>query len=617
MQTEGRSIRGLVTRWPFGPRGLRVGAGVVLAWALCGALPCAKAWAQDPPAPPEAASQRVERAAVSFAKRAVVSAHPEASRAGWQVLLAGGNAVDAAIAMQFALAVVEPQSSGLGGGGFAVVFDGRQVRAFDGRESAPAGIGPDVFMPDGIEMGFEAARRSPHSVGVPGLVPLLQKLHQQQGSRPWAELLAPAIKLAQEGFAISARLHRLLQSDPLLRDDEQARALFYTPSGDALPVGYVLRNPELAWVLQQVAAQGSQALQSGPVAQALLGRIGAGERGGSAMTLDDLGRYAVREDYALCFGWVALPKSRLCGAPPPSSGTLAVGQILNQLEYAALPWRELPQGAAWWHGYVESARLAFADRAAYVGDPAMVSAPPGGWQSLLQAAYLRRRAQGLGAQRSPRAEPGQPGASPLSWGSMPDQPEYGTTHLGVVDGQGRAVALTSSIESAFGSRRMVNTGQGRVGGFLLNHQLTDFALNPRDEQGRLLANAPGPGKRPRSSMTPLLVLDRQARVSMVLGSAGGPFIIHHVAQALWAMRHWGMTPQAALSLGHVGITAPDGPVWLEAGTEAEGWVVGLRARGHPVRVGDLSSGLSVLARDAQGRWQAGVDPRREGLALGD
>ncbi|MEY2660701.1 MAG: Gamma-glutamyltranspeptidase precursor [Pseudomonadota bacterium] len=595
-----------------------------LALAL-GLLQPPGGWTQTMAPAPEAASARLERTPVGFDRRGVVSAHPEATRAGWQVLRRGGNAVDAAIATQFALAVVEPQSSGLGGGGFAVSFDGRAVSAWDGRETAPAAATSDLFKVGGQAMDFAAARRSPLSVGVPGLVPLLQAMHRREGDRPWAELLDPAIRLAEQGFAITPRLHGLLQSDPLLRDDPQARHLYYTAQGDAQPVGHVLRNPELGWVLRQIAAHGARAMQDGAVAQALLRRINAGEPGGSPMSAADLSADRVRVHPALCFAWAGLPQSRLCGAPPPTSGTVALGQMLNLIEMAPTRARTLPRGAPWWHTYIESARLAFADRAAYIGDPASVGAPSGGWEVLWAPKYLQARAQQMGNRRMPVAEPGQPEAVNTSFGQMPDQAEYGTTHLSVVDGQGRAVVLTSSLESAFGARRMVNTGQGRAGGFLLNHQLTDFALNPSDETGRPLANAPGAGKRPRSSMSPLLVLSRDAaadgpareRVSMLLGSAGGPFIIHHVAQALWAMAHWGLGPQAAVSLGHVGLTAPQGVVWLEKGTEAVDFESELSALGHPVRLGEISSGLHVLMRDATGRWQAGVDPRREGMALGD
>ena len=572
---------------------------------------------------PEASSGRTERGAASFAQRAVVSAHPEATRAGWRVLRAGGHAVDAAVATQFALAVVEPQSSGLGGGGFAVVYDGQQVWALDGREAAPQRADADLLVVQGQALDFEAARRSPRSVGVPGLVPLLHALHARHGRRPWASLLTPAIELAERGFAMTPRLHRLLQDDPLLRLDAQARALFYAPDGQAKPVGSLLRNPELAWLLRQVAAHGPLALQRPAVSRALLARIGAGQTEGSSMTLHDLRDYPVRVTPALCFAWSALPAGRLCGPPPPSSGTIAVGQILQLLDSTHLPWRPLALGPEWLHGYIEASRLAYADRAAHVGDPALVVAPPGGWGSLLQADYLRERAAPLGPQRLPRVEPGQPGGVPLASGPMSDQIEHGTTHLSVVDGKGHAVALSSSLESAFGARRMVNTGQGRAGGFLLNHQLTDFALRPRDPQGRLLANAPGPSKRPRSSMTPMLVLQAPGseggpeQVSLVLGSAGGPMIIHHVAQTLWAMGRWGLSANEAATLPRFGLTDPSGPVWLEANTALVDWADALRARGHAVRTAEMTSGLHLLARDPSGRWQAGVDPRREGWALGD
>ena len=341
------------------------------------------------------------------------------------------------------------------------------------------------------------------------------------------------------------------------------------------------------------------------------------------MTAHDLQTYAVRVGPALCFEWSGWHGAQVCGMPPPSSGTLAVGQMLGMLQ--ALPPRLQASGpgALWAHVQSEVARLAFADRAAWVGDPLQVAPPAGDWLSLLDPDYLRQRASVIGDTRLHPIEAGHPRGAALSWGLMPEQSEYGTTHLNAVDDQGMAVAMTSSIESAFGSRRMVNSGQGRVGGFLLNHELTDFSMSPSDDQGRPVANAPGPGKRPRSSMTPLLVLNRSAepccalRVQLALGSAGGPFIIHHVAQALWAMAHWHWSAQEASNMPRWGITDASGPIWLESGTEAQNWAPALRERGHPVRVRELSSGMHLLVRDTQGRWQSGIDPRREGRALGE
>lgn len=590
------------------------GAAAWLLGSLC--------WAQPSPlsAVPEGASRRVERTEVRFSQRGVVSAHGLATEAGHWALQQGGNAVDAAIATQWALSVVEPQSSGLGGGGFAVIWAQGRAWALDGREAAPRASTPQLFVESGRVMGFEQARASPLSVGVPGLVALLHDMHQRWGRLPWTRLLEPAMRLAGSGFAVGPRLHGLLQSDPLLRQDPEARAMFYREDGSPVPVGTLVRNPELAWVFKRIAEQGTQAMTDGPVAEALLQRIGAGRPEGSHMTLSDLQSHRVRVTEALCFDWAALPAAQICGMPPPSSGTLAVGQMLGILEAAPNGVGHVPYGPGWAHAQSEAARLAFADRATWVGDPSEVQPPAGDWRSLLHPRYLQHRAGALSSRRMLQAPPGQPAEGPLSWGLMPEQSEYGTTHLNVVDEQGMAVALTSSIESAFGSRRMVNTGQGRRGGFLLNHQLTDFALSPHDESGRPVANAPGPGKRPRSSMTPLLVLrsgSQGMQVDMALGSAGGPFIIHHVAQSLWAMAHWDHGPQQAAALPRWGITDPMGPIWLEAGSDAELWAHALMALGHPVRVRELSSGLHLLVRHGAGGWRAGVDPRREGLALGD
>jgi gamma-glutamyltranspeptidase/glutathione hydrolase len=346
------------------------------------------------------------------------------------------------------------------------------------------------------------------------------------------------------------------------------------------------------------------------------------------MTDQDLKAYSVRIEPALCWDWPTrgsdpVPEWTLCGAPPPASGTLAVGQILGLLEAGPAAWHGLPLSADWAHAYTEAARLAFADRAQYVADPAWVQPPDGSWSSLLRPDYLRDRAKSLGPLRQDLVKPGHPGGAALTWGQMPEQPEAGTTHLNVIDGRGMAISMTHSIESAFGSRKMVNTGQGRLGGFLLNHQLTDFALNPKDARGQWVANAPGPSKRPRSSMTPLLVFSRHpndpARRELVLalGSAGGPFIIHHVAQTLWTLRHGTGSAQASTEMPRWGITDAQGPIWLEANTQAQTWATELQRAGHVVRVGQLNSGVQLLVRDGQGAWAAGSDPRREGLALGD
>ena len=608
---HGRLVRGSLMIWGW--------------WMLVLLSGCIQAPLSSPEQP-EAPSGWQTRPEVQFTHRTVVSAHALATQAGWLVLQQGGNAVDAAVAAQFALAVVEPQSSGLGGGGFAVVHDGRATWSYDGRETAPSHVDENLFVVQGRSMDFDAARLSPLSVGVPGTVSLLWQLHQRQGRLPWGPLLEPAIALAEQGFAISPRLHELLQNDPWLRQDPQARALFYQPDGEAKTIGSWLRNPELGWVLRQIAQHGPNAVLQGPVAQAMLRRIQAGQIHGSSMTEQDLRHYAVRVEPALCGTWTSrstMPAWTLCGPPPPASGTLAVGQILGLLEAGPRQWHDLPLGADWAHAYTEAARLAFADRAQYVADPTFAPPPAGEWGSLWSSSYLKDRARSLSERRQKGVEPGRPMGGSLTWGSMPDQPEAGTTHLNVVDGQGMAVSMTHSIESAFGSRKMVNTGRGRLGGFLLNHQLTDFALNPRDAQGQLVANAPGPGKRPRSSMTPLLVFQphpsdpSQHELVLALGSAGGPFIIHHVAQTLWALRHGSSPAQAVTELPRWGITDAQGPIWLEAHTPAASWSAPLQLKGHAVRVGPLTSGVQLLMRQAQGAWTAGADPRREGLALGD
>jgi gamma-glutamyltranspeptidase/glutathione hydrolase len=406
----------------------------------------------------------------------------------------------------------------------------------------------------------------------------------------------------------------LLRADPHLRQDPAAAAYFYDAEGQPWPVGHLLSNPELARLLSDIAAHGSRALLEGPVAQAIVDKVRSHPTNPGRISLADLAVYQPRQREALCFDHEVPPARvyRLCGFPPPSSGAIAIGQILGLLQQtpaAALPPGAdgLP-GADWLHYYTEAARLAFADRAQHVADPDFVAPPAGSWTSLLAPDYLARRARLIGEQSMKVAQPGRPEDKAVSFAPMPDQPEYGTSHISIVDSRGHAVAMTSTIEDAFGSRQLVR-------GFLLNNQLTDFSFAPRDAQGQPVANRVEAGKQPRSSMSPTLVFDRSdGRLLMSAGSPGGALIIHYTAKTLWGSLHWGLNAQQAINLPNFGTL--NGPTLLEDKRFSPATIDALKARGHEVRTMEMTSGLQAIER-VPGGFFGGADPRREGIVMGD
>ncbi len=574
---------------------------------------------------PETASGITAKGGWTFREQAVAAANPLASEAGLDILRAGGSAVDAAIAVQMVLTLVEPQSSGIGGGAFLLHHDGQRVQAYDGRETAPAAADERLFLgPDGKPLPFMTAVVGGRPVGVPGTVSMLALAHRAHGKLPWARLFEPAIRLAEDGFEVSPRLHTLLAAETALRAEPVAAAYFYRPDGTPHPVGHVLKNPELAAVLRLIATQGPAALHQGPVAQAIVDKVRRHPTNPGRLSLQDLQAYMPKEREALCMDHVTPARPvRICGFPPPSSGALAVGQILGLL--ARTPHAGLPlgpdglPGAEALHSYMEASRLAFADRAQYVADPDYVAAPGGRWESLLDPAYLDQRARLIGPQRAPQVTPGRPGGVRLAWAPMPEQPEYGTSHISIVDRYGNALAMTTTIEAGFGSRLMVTTDPTRPGGFLLNNELTDFSFVPADGQGRPVANRVEPGKRPRSSMSPTLVFDaRTGQTLMSAGSPGGALIIHFTAKTLLGTLHQDLGPQAAIDLPNFGTTG--GPVMLEEKRFPAATVQALREKGHTVHEAAMTSGLQALQRgEAYGRpvWLGGADPRREGIVAGD
>lgn len=566
------------------------------------------------PVQPEGSSGYTEKPGWQTATFAVAAANPLATDAGYQILRAGGSALDAAIAVQMVLTLVEPQSSGIGGGAFLMYFDGKSVEAYDGRETAPAAANENLFIkPDGKPMSFMEGVVGGRSVGVPGVVRMLEQAHKEHGKLPWATLFEPAIRLADQGFQVSPRLNTMLASAQYLRQDPEAAAYFYDRNGQPWPVGHVLRNPELAQVLRNIAAQGSRALLEGPVAQSIVDKVRSHATNPGRISMADLAGYQPRKREPLCHDHAVPPKVyRLCGFPPPSSGAIAIGQIFGIL--ANTPGGTLPLGndglpsADWLHFYTEAARLAFADRAKYVGDPDFVTPPAGSWMSLLSQDYLAGRARQIGNRSMKVAQPGQPEEAQASLAPMPDQPEHGTSHISIVDAQGHAVAMTTTIENVFGSQQMVK-------GFMLNNELTDFSFTPRDAQGNPVANRVQPGKRPRSSMSPTLVFDKATgQLVMTAGSPGGALIIHYTAKTLWGTLHWGLNTQQAINLPNFG--SANGPTLLEEKRFPATTVDALKAKGHVVQELDMTSGLQAIQR-VPGGYFGGADPRREGIVMGD
>ncbi|NBQ90552.1 MAG: gamma-glutamyltransferase family protein [Betaproteobacteria bacterium] len=565
---------------------------------------------------PEAASAWTPREGWAGSRHMVAAANPLATEAGLLILRAGGSAVDAAVAVQMVLGLVEPQSSGLGGGALMLTWNGQRVQAFDGRETAPAGAREDQFLDaQGKPLPLQQAVFGGRAVATPGAVRMLELAHAQHGKLPWARLFEPAIRLAEDGFPVGPRLHRLLELDTLLRRDLRARAFYYQADGSPWPVGHRLRNPALAQVLRQLATQGARALHEGPVARSIARAVQSHPVPGT-MDEADLRGYRALEREPICTSWSS--HLRVCGFPPPSSGHLTLMQILGMLD-AALPPHAGQRGSLtpeWLHHYNEAARLAYADRALYIADPAFVSPPAGRWDSLLQPDYLRQRAALIGPRAATQVEAGRPtGVTVAALAPMPLQMESGTSHISVVDAQGHAVSLTTTIEAQFGARLLVDGGSGLPGGFLLNNQMTDFSLAPRDATGRPIANRVQANKRPRSSMSPTLVFDeRDGRLLMSVGSPGGGMIIHFTAKVLVATQRWGLNVQEAINLPNFVQVA--GPIGLEKGRYPSSFIQQLQIRGHRIEERDLTSGIQAIERTATG-WFGGADPRREGVVRAD
>ncbi len=576
--------------------------------------------AQHSPAAPEAATGHRDKQLVRGARHMVAAANAYAAEAGRNILRRGGSAIDAAIAVQLVLNLVEPQSSGIGGGAFIVHFDasGKTLATYDGRETAPAAATPDRFLKGGRPMRFGEAVGSGLSVGVPGVLAVMEMAHRQHGRLRWADMFEPAIKLATDGFIVSQRLNLLLVEQGVAAFSQGAQRYFFDARGIPWPAGHRLANPEFARTLQTIAADGAHAFYAGPIGAEVVRAIGEAPGPKGDLALADLAGYRAKERPAVC---TTYRRRQVCGMGPPSSGGIAVGQTLALLEpfdlgrgsRGGMPAHSL-------HIIAEAEKLAFADRDRYVADNDITLVPSG----LLDPAYLDGRRPLIHAFTSaPKAVAGTPpGLQKVAYGEDETYEASGTSHISIVDGAGNAVAMTTSIETGFGSRLW-------AAGFLLNNQLTDFSFRPRAADGRPIANRVEPGKRPRSSMSPTLVLDERGDVEAVLGAPGGSRIILYVLKTIIALVDWRLDAQAAAALDNFGSRGStfDFEFTPASATDvlAQPWAIRsplwhalkIKPYGHVAAFDAQTSGVHVIVRKPDATLEGGADPRREGIVLAD
>jgi gamma-glutamyltranspeptidase / glutathione hydrolase len=556
---------------------------------------------------PEGSSGFTAKTLATAKRHMVVAANPLAAEAGLAMLRKGGSAVDAAIATQMVLNVVEPQSSGLGGGAFLLTWDQatKTLQNIDGRETAPGAATPDLFLDAaGKPLPRNEAMESGRSVGVPGVLAALKLAHDKYGKLPWAELFAPAIMLAREGFSVSPRLAGLLKESDPASFAPQARAYFFDSAGRPWPVGYRLKDPALAETFEAIAKNGPSAFYEGDIAKEIAAAVQSDPRGAGKLTAEDFAQYRAKLREPVC---VLYRSFDVCGVAPPSSGGVTVGQVLKLIEPFDLGTEALAVQPV--HQIVEAERLAFADRDRYLADPDFVTAPVTG---LLDRSYLDQRRALIDANRAfGEATAGTPpNTRQGAYGRDATVEHVGTSHISIVDDDGNAVSMTTTIEQAFGSRMMVR-------GFLLNNELTDFSFVPVDDDGRPVANRVEGGKRPRSSMDPTMIFAESPdgrKLRFLLGSPGGSGIILFVTKAIVAMLDWHLDPQAAAALVNFGSTG--GAFLLEPGQEWDPLADGMSKLGHEVERFPFTSGLAIVAVTPEG-LMGGADPRREGVALGD
>lgn len=541
-----------------------------------------------------------------YTKGMVVAANPHAVEAGVEALRAGGSAVDAAIAVQAVLSLVEPQSSGVAGGAFLVFYDAAtgKVSAYNGRETAPAAVNETLFLDDeGQPIRRFEGIISGRSTGVPGVMAMLDMAHKDHGKLAWADNFGAGIKLAEGGFEVSPRMAGLVEMAGgfALKAQPAARQYFFHEDGSPLVAGDIRDNKLYAETLRALA-QNPRAINEGPIAEAIVAAVHEEPRPG-VLTLDDMAAYQPQKTDALCTPYRDYV---LCGALPPSSGGVAVQSIMGQLEnFDMKAFFDEEKGAPTlegWHVFAEASEMAYADRDLFVADPDFVEVPT---RALLGADYLKSRADLISMATSMKdVKAGDPAGFKPGKDATPDVP--GTSHLSIVDKWGNVVSMTTTVESVFGSERM-------AGGFMLNNQLTDFSYRPRDAQGTLIANRPGAGKRPRSSMAPHIVFNKDGSFAFATGSPGGSSIIAYTAKTMIAMIDWGMSPQQAVELANV--ISRNGSVRLEEAGLDPAIITGLEAKGHKViRSKGEISGLHIIRRNADGSYEGGADPRREGVA---
>jgi gamma-glutamyltranspeptidase/glutathione hydrolase len=563
-----------------------------ISYALIAPIALALAACADNPAPQIAAP------GADIAAGAVSTADPRATAAGEAILAQGGSASDAAIAVMLALTVVEPQSSGIGGGGFLVRADGTTgaLTTIDGRETAPAAATAMRFLDDdGKVLGREARVFSGLSVGVPGNVALAAKVHAEHGKLPWAKLFEPAIALAEEGFVVNRRLHESLKGNKGRADKTPAaKAVFFGADGEPLPVGATIRVPELGATFRALAAQGPEAMYGSAAAADLAAYVAGETPQDGRMAAADVTAYQPKERAPVCARYRAY---KVCGMGPPSSGGIAVAQMLGQLErfdIAALG----PDSPTFWHIFIESQRLAYADRELYSGDADFVEVPTGG---LVDAGYMAARSALISPEtRIAKPEAGVPPGAPLARGDGPEEPESGTTHFAIVDAGGNAVSYTSTIEGAFGSGLHWR-------GFYLNNELTDFTLTP-EADGKPVANRVEGGKRPRSSMAPTIVFDASGKPVLVIGAAGGPTIPVTVARAIIGVIDFKLGAQEALALPFA--MSFGETLLIEEGTALAVMQEQLKALGHTsIRIAPAPIKANALGRRPNGTWEVATEPR--------
>ncbi|WP_444902450.1 gamma-glutamyltransferase [Microbulbifer sp. SSSA007] len=530
-----------------------------------------------------------------------VTANPHASRAAEQVLAQGGTAVDAAIAAQMVLGLVEPQSSGIGGGAFMLSYDAddKELQYYDGRETAPAAVDEHYFMHEGKPRSFIRAVIGGYSVGVPGVIRMLEMAHKRDGKLPWESLFQPAIDLAENGFEISPRLHQLLLRLPSVAARPAIANYFFDSDGKPLPVGHKLKNHDYAQTLRMIAKGGSDAFYHGEIAKAIVEAVNNDPENPGLLSLEDMATYKAKQREPLCSLFL---EYRVCGADAPSSGGTTVGGILGMLQQFPLDKMEAGDDLLT-HLFIEASELAFADRNTYSADADFVSVPS---KPLVSPDYLSSRAALIDPDSANTAKPGNPsaGTSKRTMAQSPEMPN--TSHLVVVDRYGNGVSMTTSIETGFGSRLLVK-------GFLLNNQLTDFSFTPRDADGNLVANRIQAEKRPRSSMSPTIVFNKDGSMRLLVGSPGGSRIIDYTARTI--LYHLGLDMPIADAIAAGNIGAIGRRVELEPGFFSSETVEKLKARGHQVVERNLNSGIHAIALKDK-KLHGGADPRREGSALG-